>query len=157
MMTKTAKHQYFFETRLTRTAGLTGLLSADEVEATIRVATPPEFSGEPGNWSPEELLLGSLCSCLMATYLAFASKKGITVAHFDCHAIGQVELVEGHLAFTTINLFPRITVSKEEELAPANEVLLKTYKHCIIANSINAHLVHHGEVMVEGSLLQEKN
>ena len=56
--------------------------------------------------------------------------------------------MEGHLEFTTVNLFPQIFVEKEEDIAIGNEVLLKTYKHCIIANSVKAWLIHHGEVLV---------
>ncbi len=149
MMTKTGKHQYFFEAQITWEGGRKGILSADDIPLQLPVATPPEFAGGvAGTWSPEELFLGSLNSCLMATYLAFAEKKQLAIKSFDCNAIGQVELVEGHLEFTTINLFPKIIVASEEETALANEVLVKTYQHCIIANSIKSHLVHHGEVVV---------
>lgn len=70
------------------------------------------------------------------------------VCDFSCNAIGQIQLVEGHLEFTTINIFPKIYVEKEADIPIANEVLLKTYKHCIVANSIKPLLVHHGEVLI---------
>jgi len=150
MISKTGLHQYYFEVQLKRSSGLKGVLSAKDVEERIEVATPPGFAGGvPGYWSPEQLFLSAICSCLMATYLAFAGKKQLDVSGFECNAIGQVELVEGHLEFTTVNLFPKIYVQKEEDLTAANEILLKTYRHCIIANSVKAHLVHHGEVLTE--------
>ena len=150
MITKTDKHQYYFEVQLNWKEGRKGLLSAHDAGRSIEVATPPEFpGGVPDMWSPEHLFLSSLSSCLMTTYLAIAEKKRLVIGNFTCNAIGQIQLVEGHLEFTTINLFPTITVEKEEDIPVANEVLLKTYKHCIVANSIKPLLVHHGEVLVE--------
>lgn len=150
MILKTDKHQYYFEVQLNRTEGRKGIIKANDVKGMIEVATPPEFSGGiPDMWSPEHLFLCSLSSSLMTTYLAVAEKKQLMVTHFTCNAIGQIQLVEGHLEFTTINLFPKITVEKEEDIKVANEVLLSTYKHSIIANSIKPLLVHHGEVLID--------
>lgn len=149
MISKTDKHQYYFEVQLDWQEGKKGLLTAADVKGSIEVATPPQFSGGvPHIWSPEHLFLSSLSSCLMTTYLAIAEKKRLNVCDFSCNAIGQIQLVEGHLEFTTINLFPKIYVEKEADIPVANEVLLKTYKHCIIANSIKPLLVHHGEVLI---------
>ena len=53
---------------------------------------------------------------------------------FKCSSIGRVRL-RGHLEFTTIDLFPKIFVTRRL-IYLANEVLLKTYRHCIVANSI---------------------
>jgi len=40
-----------------------------------RRGQPPEFKGEPGNWSPEELLVGSLNTCIMLTFLTLAQAR----------------------------------------------------------------------------------
>lgn len=150
MISKTDKHQYYFEVQLDWKEGRKGLLTASDVKGSIEVATPPEFSGGvPDMWSPEHLFLSSLSSCLMTTYLAIAEKKRLTVCNFNCNAIGHIQLVEGHLEFTTIDLFPKVYVENEADIPAANEVLLKTYKHCIIANSVKALLVHHGEVLID--------
>ena len=149
MILKTDKHQYYFEVQLKWQEGRKGMLSANDVKGTIEVATPPEFAGGvPDIWSPEHLFLSSLSSCLMTTYLAIADKRRLVICNFECNAIGQIQLVEGHLEFTTINLFPKIYVAGESDITIANEVLLKTYKHCIVANSVKSLLVHHGEVLV---------
>ncbi|MGF2414002.1 OsmC family protein [Ferruginibacter sp.] len=150
MIAKTAKHQYYFEVQLNWQEGRKGILTANDVKDTIKVATPPEFTGGvPDMWSPEHLFLSALSSCFMTTYLSIAEKRRLTLSHFECSAIGQVTLVEGHLEFTTINLFPKIFVAAQTAVAIANEVLMKAYQHCIIANSIKPHLIHHGEVLVD--------
>jgi organic hydroperoxide reductase OsmC/OhrA len=150
MITKTAKHQYFFEVQLNWQEGHKGILTANAVKDTIKVATPPEFKdGVPDMWSPEHLFLSSLSSCFMTTYLAFAGKAGLTISHFECNTIGQIELQQGHLEFTIINLYPKIFVANEKDIPLANDVLMRSYKHCIVANSIKTHLVHHGQVLVD--------
>lgn len=154
MISKTEQHQYYFEVQLNRKEGRIGTLSAKDVTGTIEVATPPEFAGGvPDKWSPEHLFLSSLCGCLMTTFLAIADKKRLHVSDFECSSIGHVRLYEGHLEFATIDLFPKIYVETEADVAVANETLLKTYKHCIIANSIKPLLVHHGEVLLSKKLV----
>lgn len=149
MLSKTEAHQYYFEVQLDHKEGKTGILAAKDIPDTIEVATPPEFAdGVAGKWSPEHLFLASLCSCLMATFLAIADKRKLHVCDFKCSSIGRVRLYEGHLEFTTIDLFPKIFVDAEADIPLANEVLLKTYRHCIVANSIKPLLVHHGELLV---------
>lgn len=85
----------------------------------------------------------------MTTYLALADKAALTISHYECNVIGQVALVDGHLEFQTINLFPKIYVPVSDDMVKANEVLMKAYKHCIVANSIKPHLVQHGAVLID--------
>jgi organic hydroperoxide reductase OsmC/OhrA len=154
MISKTDKHQYFFEVELTRTEGRKGMLTAKDVQGSIEIATAPEFMGGlPDIWTPEHLFLGSLCSGFMTTYLALADKKGLHVAHVTCSAIGQINLYEAHLEFTTINLYPKIYIEDADDKALADELLLSGYMHCIIANSVKPLLINHGEVLVEKPVL----
>lgn len=154
MISKTDKHQYFFEVEMTRTEGRKGMMTAKDVQGSIEVATAPEFMGGlPDIWTPEHLFLGSLCSGFMTTYLALADKKGLNVAHVTCGAIGQINLYEAHLEFTTINLYPKIYIESEDDTSLANELLLSAYMHCIIANSVKPLLINHGEVLVEKPVL----
>jgi organic hydroperoxide reductase OsmC/OhrA len=154
MISKTDKNQYYFEVELSGTEGSKGVLTAKDVQGGIEIATAPEFKGGvPGIWSPEHLFLGSLCSGFMTTYLAMAEKRNMNVARVTCSAIGQINLYNAHLEFTTINLYPKIWIGSEEDIELANELLLGTYSQCIIANSINPLLVNHGEVLVNKPVL----
>ena len=107
----------------------------------------PVYKGLPVD--PEQLFLGALSGCMMATYLAIARKRNLNVTSFDCNAVGLVQLVEEHLEFNSIELYPKIHVENESDISIAKEVLLKTYKHCIIANSIKTPIIHHGEVLLD--------
>lgn len=150
MIAKAETQQYHFEVQLNWQQDHKGVITARDVKDSIHVATPAAFAGGvPDMWSPEHLFLSSLSSCFMTTYLAIAEKRRLSITHFECNATGEIHLVEGHLEFKTISLFPKIYVAKEEELSIANEVMLKAYKHCIIANSIKLQLVHQGKVLQE--------
>ncbi len=152
MILKTEKHQHYFEVNLHWQGGRQGVISANDVKDLIKVATPPEFEGGVANmWSPEHLYLCSLSSSLMTAYLGIAAKKNLEIVHFECNAIGQIQLVNGHLEFTVINLYPKIFVNTKADITLANEVLLKSYKQSIVANSVTPHLIHHGEVLLNKS------
>ena len=150
MITKTDKHQYFFEFELTRTEGRKGMLTAKDVKGSIEIATAPEFKGGvPDKWTPEHLFLGAISSGYMTAYLAIAEKRALTVCHITCSSIGQINLYDAHLEFTTINLYPKIYIETDADIEIANEILLSAYNHCIVANSVKPLLINHGEVLVE--------
>ena len=45
----------------------------------IQVATPPEFKGHDGIWSPEDLFVASANICVMTTFLAVAERAGLAL------------------------------------------------------------------------------
>jgi organic hydroperoxide reductase OsmC/OhrA len=147
MSGKTDK-RFLFEVRLDWLAGNKGVLCAKDATGTIHVATPPQFGGEGKPWTPEPLFLSSISSCFMTTYLAFAKKSGFEISGLDCDCIGQVEIIEGKYKFTQIDLYPRIQIDGESLRTKATSALEKTHKYCLIANSINATIFYHSEIML---------
>jgi peroxiredoxin-like protein len=144
--------QFLFETHLQWVEGMKGALHTKKVQETIHVETPLEFGGSGKYWSPEHLLLNAVNSCYMSTYLHFAKKMGFEIIHFECNAIGQVELVDGRYKFTNINLFPKIYIEKEEIREKAAITVEKTHKHCLVTNSLNATVFYHPELLVGKSV-----
>ncbi|HEY5765737.1 MAG TPA: OsmC family protein, partial [Candidatus Deferrimicrobiaceae bacterium] len=72
----------------------------------VEVATPPEFKGHEGIWSPEDLYVASVNSCIMTTFLAFAERAGLEFEKFESEAEGLLEFVEGRFLFTKIIVHP---------------------------------------------------
>ncbi len=140
--------KFLFEADLNWIEKKKGLLSATNVTGTIHVATPPAFGGEGNNWTPEHLFLGSISSCFMSTFLAFAEKMDLSVSHFACPVIGQVTIQEGKYKFLTIDLYPRIIIADESLRDKAVTALEKTHQYCIISNSVNAEVIYHSEVLI---------
>lgn len=145
-MIKDGKH-FVFDVRLDWLNEQKGVLSSNDARGSLYVATPPAFGGQEKEWSAEHLFLGSIASCFMSTYLYFARRMKFEIAHLECHAIGQIELVEGKYKFTHIGVFPTVHVSDATLLEVADLAILKAQKSCLISNSISAEIVYKGRVM----------
>ena len=83
---------------------LTGLTAADKPD--LEAATPPEFKGGiDGVWSPEELLVGSLASCFVVTFVAIAERIPVTFDTLRVDGVGHVERrTDGRVGFVSIEL-----------------------------------------------------
>lgn len=154
MAGKTDK-QFLFEVQLNWRAGTSGILSAKDANGSIIVATPPPFGGEGNQWTPEHLFLSSISSCFMTTYLAFAKKLHFEIADFRCDAIGQIEIIKRKYKFTHINLYPIVYIAEESLRTKANLALEKTHRHCLVANSVNAIIFYHSQILVAAGARHE--
>lgn len=102
----------------------------------LQVATPPEFNGHEGIWSPEDLFVASVNVCVMSTFLSFADRAGLAFVSYQCEAEGRLELVEGKFQVTVITLRPHITLPSGGDTAKARELIEKAEANCLISNSI---------------------
>ena len=104
----------------------------------IIVGSPPEFKGEPGNWSPEELLVGSLNTCIMLTFLTLAQARGLTPAGYESEAEGLLENVEGKYRITEVSVRPRVVVETDAQLEVGRKTMEGVEAQCFISNSITS-------------------
>jgi peroxiredoxin-like protein len=115
----------------------------------IQVATPPEFKGHEGIWSPEDLFVASANVCVMSTFLAFAERAGLAFASYESEAEGRLELIDGKFQFTTITMKPRITLKSGSDVAKAKELIQKAESNCLISNSMKT------RVSLEPTIIEE--
>ncbi len=104
----------------------------------VEVATPPEFKGHEGIWSPEDLFVSSANVCLMTTFLAVAERAGLAFSSYESKAEGRLELVDGKFQFTAITIMPTITLPVGGDAAKARELIKKAEQNCLISNSMKA-------------------
>ena len=104
----------------------------------IQVATPPEFKGHEGIWSPEDLFVASANICLMTTFLAVAERAGLAFTSYESAAEGKLELVDGKFQFTAITLKPTITLPAIADATKTKELIEKAEANCLISNSMKA-------------------
>jgi organic hydroperoxide reductase OsmC/OhrA len=119
------------------TSARRGTLAA-EGRPNIVVGSPPEFKGEPGNWSPEELLVGSLNTCIMLTFLTLAQARGLTPAGYEGDAEGLLENVEGKYRLTEVSVRPRVVVETDAQLEVGRKTMEGVEAQCFISNSISS-------------------
>ena len=136
MAPKTYK-SFHYKAKTTWSSARRGMLLAAR-RPNIVVGSPPEFKGEPGIWAPEELLVGSLNTCMMLTFLTLAQAQGLIPTGYESEAEGLLENVEGRYHITEVAVRPRVTLKSEAELEPARKTMESVEAHRFIANSINA-------------------
>lgn len=147
--------KFDFDIRLNWLERKRGILSSNDVKDTVRVSLPHQFGGAGDEWSPEHLFLGSLASCFMTTLFVLADKMELEISHYECQTFGQIEIVGGRYEFTTINIYPKISIPNEAFREKANIALEKAQKYCLISNSITAQVIYHGQIIKDKVLLHK--
>jgi len=128
---------YVYEAGVEWTGRRNGRLAAEGLPP-MTISSPPEFSGEPGQWTPEHMLAGATASCLMASILAIAEFMKLRIASCKVRVTAKLEKVPGEgYRFTEVTLAPEIGVAAED-FEKAQKVLAKAEKGCFISNSLRA-------------------
>ena len=126
---------YTYHTSVKWTEQRMGVISSDG-KPDIQVATPPEFKGHDGIWSPEDLFVASANTCVLTTFLAMAERAGLAFTSYESVAEGRLELVDGKFQVTAITLKPTITLAESADAAKAKELIEKAEANCLISNSM---------------------
>ncbi|HVO64304.1 MAG TPA: OsmC family protein [Terriglobales bacterium] len=117
-----------------------GILEAEDIPRTVNFAAPPEFGGEPGLWTPEHLLLGSVATCYVATFRAIAERSKLEVSGLEVFVEGVIKKDTGGFRFTEIVIRPVITVEREADCDRAHRLAEKAEQACLISRSLSAKL-----------------
>jgi organic hydroperoxide reductase OsmC/OhrA len=145
--TKRAYKSFRYKAKTTWSAARRGMLSASG-KPDIVVGSPPEFKGEPNIWAPEELLVASVNTCMMLTFLTLAQANGLTPVGYESEAEGLLESVDGKCRITEVTVRPCVSVKNEPELKLAQEIMERVEAQCFISNSIKAKVLLEAELVV---------
>jgi organic hydroperoxide reductase OsmC/OhrA len=99
-------------------------------------------------WAPEELLVGSVNTCLMLTFLTLAQAKSLVPVGYESEAEGLLENVEGKYRITEVAVRPRVTLNGTVELERAREIMESVEAQCFISNSIKSKVTLTAEFVV---------
>jgi peroxiredoxin-like protein len=142
--------EHFYEVSVNWKADRKGTLSSPVLDATIEVATPPQFpKGIEGIWSPEHLFVAAVNSCLMTTFLSFAENSNLHFENFFSKAVGKLEMVEGKYMISEITLMPIITITDKASEEKTKRILKKSEDNCLISNSIKSKITFISEVKLK--------
>lgn len=134
------RHKSFtYATHVTWSGGRAGVISSGGKQS-FRVSSPPEFKGESGNWTPEDLYVASLEVCQMTTFLAMADRYEIPVISYQSQAQGILEFVDGGFKFTKVTITPTIVVTGPFDQEVIRKAVDDAHKHCLVANSVCARI-----------------
>ena len=134
---KKKNRKFVYKTTVTWREEKKGFLCSFGKE-TIKIATPPEFKGHEGMWTPEDLFVASVNVCIKTTFLHYAQKNNLEFLSYESEAEGVLERVEDQFLFSEIKVTPRIVVGSDTQLQKAKEVIVLAEKNCYISNSIKS-------------------
>lgn len=104
----------------------------------IETASPPEFGGPAGIWSPETLLTAAVADCFILTFRAVARAARFEWSALECRVEGTLERIEGQSRFTSFATNARLMVPPGSDMAKARRLLEQAEHGCLIANSLHA-------------------
>src|SRR5215510_8365608 len=141
---------HYYTHRLTWIEDKKGRLSADALPD-LEVATPPEFDGPQGFWSPEQLFVASANACVMATFLAIAANSKLAFKDYAGSATGKLEKVPaGGMQITEILIKVELTLLQARDREKAERVIMKAEENCLISRSMKARVIVEPEIIVAG-------
>jgi organic hydroperoxide reductase OsmC/OhrA len=108
-------------------------------QETLTASAAPAYKGDATKADPEDLLVASLSSCHMLSFLTIASKKKVTVTSYEDDAVGFLENDSpagrgGTLWITRVILRPRVVC--DADAATLAEIHHLAHQACFIANSV---------------------
>ena len=107
-----------------------------EGKPAIAVATPPEFGGPEGIWTPEDLLTSAVESCIMASSLFFLNRGKIGFRSYKSKASGTMEKGAGGLTFSRIAVEVTVELDDPAQADAAHKAVIQAEKTCPLSNSL---------------------
>ncbi len=130
--------------------GKLGLASAPDGLPDIEIASPPQFGGPGGRWTPEHFFVGAAASCWLTTFLAIADLSRLEIAAVEAAAEGVLERGDDkRFSITRIVLRPRVTVRRDGDRDRALRLIRKAEESCLVARSMLAAVALEPEVAVD--------
>ena len=104
----------------------------------IEGSSDAAFRGDATRYNPEDLLVASLSSCHMLSYLHLCAVNGVVVLAYEDKATGTMrETPNGSANFEQVTLSPEVTVTAPAMIDKANELHHQAHELCFIARSVN--------------------
>lgn len=121
-----------------------------EGKPVLDVSAAKAFKGDATLYNPEDMLLSSLISCHMMSYLYVCSQSGIEVLNYSDAAVATLEVdADGSGRFTEVILNPKVVIAQANRVEEALALHKKANQLCFIANSCNFPILHNPVCEVE--------
>jgi organic hydroperoxide reductase OsmC/OhrA len=112
-------------------------LIASHGKTPILGSADPAFRGDPARFNPEDLLVASLSSCHMLSYLHLCAVKGVVVLEYRDEATGSMlEAPGGTADFTAVRLSPKVKISSADHQELAMSLHHAAHEVCFIARAV---------------------
>jgi organic hydroperoxide reductase OsmC/OhrA len=106
--------------------------------------------------SPEHLLLASINSCLMASFLNAVDNSNIQIISFESSSSCTIEGLKGKDTITEIILRPKVVIPYFQNPERVRYILEMSKNSCLILNSLTANIRLYPEVSIELILISKE-
>jgi histidinol-phosphate aminotransferase len=131
---------YIFKTAIKLEAGKMGILGgADKHD--IKAGCPVEFGGKKERWSPQQLFVGAVETCVMTTFLWLLEESGLRIASYRSTAVGKAQLRKNDFVFTAVVIRPVITINSAAASEAIRDLIVQAGEQCMISKSVNCQVV----------------
>jgi organic hydroperoxide reductase OsmC/OhrA len=113
----------------------------------LDTASPPQFDGPLGVWSPETLFSATVADCFTFRAIARASKFEWT--SLECTAEGVLDRPEKTTFFTTFNVHAVLHAPAGAKVELAERLLEKAEALCLITASLKSEVVLTTEIHLD--------
>ncbi len=117
----------------------------------LLVMNPPEIDGKAGEWTPEDLLIGAIETCLAMTFGAYAEKHRLPVEAYYSEAEGLFELEDGAYRVARVIIRPTIVIESREFSTKTLRVLEAAHRDCLVANAVTTSVIVEPSVLLSAS------
>lgn len=115
----------------------------------LTTASPPQFDGPLGVWSPETLFSAAVADCFVLTFRAIARASKFEWTSIECSAEGVLERPEKVTLFTTFNVHAVLHAPAGSKVELAERLLEKAEQLCLITASLKSEVVLTTEILIE--------
>jgi len=126
-----------------------GIVDAEGISPSINFASPPEFGGEPGFWTPEHFFVAAISTCYVATFRAVAGASKVPFHSLEITVEGAIEKQEGGFRFTRVLLRPVVTIEKEPDRERIARILEKAERVCLVTRSLACKTELEAKILVQ--------
>lgn len=108
----------------------------------FRASADAAFKGDAKLYNPEDMLVVSLATCHMLSYLAVCARIGIVVVGYEDSAEGTMAIKDKRMRFTEVVLHPRVMLASGADMDRAAAAHEQAHDECFIANSVSFPVRH---------------
>lgn len=107
----------------------------EEKQSRGLVNPPPVFGGFEGTYSAEDMILASLASCQMSSFLFFVDANGINLISYENNVTGTLTKGKDGFSYTHFRIDVNVVVGSGHT-EKAEEAIELAKRFCIISNSL---------------------
>jgi len=139
--------KYGYSTSLKWTGEHKGLLSCGG-KPDLKVACPPEWSGHPGIWSPEDLFVASIEVCTLTTFLFLLEKHRGALVSYESTAEGTAQMVDNVFVFKDVVVMAKVKAPTKEDAGKVMKAFSEIHEWCLVTKSVRCEVKVEPQVTV---------